>query len=124
MCMNTHIHWRTKNKTRLHFVTPFNPSMGNVTRNGNLAMPTASDGWGLSPEALAKDDLSPEALAKGETRVTSPPLSLRRSTINVGNVVVRLWQSSYNMSAGECPQCFFIYWIATVVSLPRDDKGE
>ena len=61
MCMNTHIHWRTKNKTRLHFVTPFNPSMGNVTRNGNLAMPTASDGWGLSPEALAK----------GETRVTS-----------------------------------------------------
>ena len=41
MCMNTHIHWRTKNKTRLHFVTPFNPSMENVTRNGNLAMPTA-----------------------------------------------------------------------------------
>ena len=41
MCMNTHIHWRTKNKTRLHFVTPFNPSMGNVTRNGNLAMLTA-----------------------------------------------------------------------------------
>ena len=32
-------------------------------------------GWGLSPEALAKDDLSPEALAKGDTsnesRVTS-----------------------------------------------------
>ena len=31
------------------------------------------------------------------------PLSLRRSTNNVENVGVRLWQSSYNMSAGECP---------------------
>ena len=28
------------------------------------------------------------------------------------------------MSAGIRPQCFFIYWIATVVSLPRDDKGD
>ena len=55
---------------------------------------------------------------------TSTPLSLRRSTINVENVGVRLWQSSYNMSAGIRPQCFFIYWIATVVSLPRDDKGD
>ena len=40
-----------------------------------------------------------------ELRVTS--LSLRRSTINVENVVVRLWQSSHNMSAGIRPQCFF-----------------
>ena len=35
------------------------------------------------------------------------PLSVRRSTNNVENVGVRLWQSSYNMSAGECPQCLF-----------------
>ena len=35
---------------------------------------------------------------------------------NVENVVVRLWQSSYNMSAGIRPQCFFIYWIATLRS--------
>ena len=65
---------------------------------------------------------------RGVARVTSheqpaTPLSLRRSTINVENVGGRLWQSRYNMSAGIRPQCFFIYWIATVVSLPRDDKG-
>ena len=41
-------------------------------------------------------------------------VSLRRSTINVENVGVRLWQSRYNMSAGVRPQCFFI---------ARDDKG-
>ena len=60
----------------------------------------------------------------GESDNYELTLSLRRSTINVENVVVRLWQSSLNMSAGIRPQCFFIYWIATVVSLPRDDKGE
>ena len=50
-------------------------------------------------------------------RVTSnPSLSLRRSTNNVENVVVRLWQSSLNMSAGIRPQCFFIHWIATLRS--------
>ena len=50
---------------------------------------------GVAPRATGGGDLSPEALAKGEIRVTSnSPLSLRRSTINVENVVVRLWQSS------------------------------
>ena len=39
--------------------------------------------------------------------LVTPPLSLRKSTINVENVVVRLWQSSHNMSAGIRPQCFF-----------------
>ena len=50
---------------------------------------------GVAPRATGGGDLSPEALAKGEIRVTSnSPLSLRRSTINVENVGVRLWQSS------------------------------
>ena len=35
------------------------------------------------------------------------PLSLRRSTINVENVVVRLWQSRYNMAAGGTPAVLF-----------------
>ena len=34
------------------------------------------------------------------------PLSLRRSTINVENVVVRLWQSSAICLRAERPQCF------------------
>ena len=41
-------------------------------------------------------------------------LSLRRSTINVENVVVRLWQSSAICLRAVRPQCFFIYWIATL----------
>ena len=43
-------------------------------------------------------------------------LSLRRSTINVENVGVRLWQSSAICLRAERPQCFFIYWIATLCS--------
>ena len=60
-------------------------------------------GWGLSPVALAQGDTS------NESRVTSNeqlPCHCEGAR-NVENVVVRLRQSSYNMSAGIRPQCFF-----------------
>ena len=52
------------------------------------------------------------------------PLSLRRSTINVENVVVRLWQSRAICLRAECPQCFF-YLLDRHASLAmtRGSKG-
>ena len=47
-------------------------------------------------------------------------MSLRRSTINVENVGGRLWQSSYNMSAGIRPQCLLF---TGSPRFARDDKG-
>ena len=43
-------------------------------------------------------------------------LSLRRSTINVENVVVRLWQSRAICLRANARSAFFIYWIATLRS--------
>ena len=98
---------------------------------------------GLSPEALAKGGLMQQPKSgknqiirrigrmnahrtlwgRGVSHIVRrgvglirAPLSLRRSTNNVENVGVRLRQSSLNMSAGIRPQCFFIYWIATLRS--------
>ena len=49
------------------------------------------------------------------------PLSLRRSTINVGNVVVRLWQSS-----AICLRAFArsAFLFTGSPRFARDDKGE
>ena len=49
---------------------------------------------GVAQSATGGGELSPEALTKGGLSRVTPPLSLRRSTINVENVVVRLRQSS------------------------------
>ena len=56
----------------------------------------------------------------GESDNYELTLSLRRSTINVENVGGRLWQSSYNMSAGIRPQCFFLFTGSPRSA--RDDK--
>ena len=68
---------------------------GAAKRRGGL-MPTAPfvGAGGVAPRATGGGELSPEALTKGGLSRVTPPLSLRRSTINVENVVVRLWQSS------------------------------
>ena len=51
-------------------------------------------GRGVSRKARRGVGLSPKPSAKGGLSRVTPPLSLRRSTINVENVVVRLRQSS------------------------------
>ncbi len=107
-------------------------------------------GWGLSPEALAKGGLMPPpkngnnlsnsshrsyecpppllwgrgvavVRPSGGGANTSTPLSLRRSTINVENVVVRLWQSSAICLRASARSAFLFTGSPRSA---RDDKGE
>ena len=83
----------------------------------------SAEGWHAS---ACRGGLSPVASAKGGlSRVTSnkypPPLSLRRSTINVENVGVRLWQSSAICLRANARSAFLFTGSPRSA---RDDKGD